>query len=374
MIIQIAKLLQISKTKYQHWKIYKASFLIMLLPSAFSHAQNAGYNNAYQNYYQNQTNGNYYNYQNEGQNNPNYQPSYNYEHPKQADDAPFNMVEHKNVRSSNGNKMGLRSLDALSLKSNVALVIDQDANRVLYEKNTHAVLPIASITKVMTSLVVMDAKLPLDEILTITDEDVDYQKNTSSRLKLGQRLTRQEMLLLALMSSENRAASALGRYYPGGKSAFVAAMNRKAKELGMNDSRFVDSNGLSSHNVSSAYDLGRLVFAAAQNSLIRSFSTSLNYNIVGPNGNILDYKNTNRLVKQGNWEILMQKTGYISEAGKCLVLQAKVMGRSVIIVLLDAAASAGRFNDALRIKAWLEGAISENQLDDNQKNHKIKHS
>ncbi len=373
-MVQIKKILQFNKIKQKHWKIYKASFLIMLMPTAFVQAQNAGYNSDYQNYYQNQTNGNYYNYQNDAQNNTNYQPSYNNERAKQVNnDAPFNMIEHKNVRVSNGKKMGLRTADALSLQSSVALVIDQDANRVLYEKNTHAVLPIASITKVMTSLVVMDAKLPLDEILTITDEDIDYAKNTSSRLKLGQRLTRQEMLLLALMSSENRAASALGRYYPGGRPAFIAAMNRKCKELGMNDSRFTDSNGLSSHNVSSAYDLGRLVFAASQYPLIRNFSTSLNYNIVSPTGNVLDYKNTNRLVKQGNWEILMQKTGYISEAGKCLVLQAKVMGRSVIIVLLDAAASASRFNDALRIKSWLEGALSENQLK-HEESRKIRHS
>jgi D-alanyl-D-alanine endopeptidase (penicillin-binding protein 7) len=331
-----------------------------LLPVALVHAQGTGYNNNYQQYYQRQSG--YYDYNNDGKNNPNYKSPYDYKNSSDAL-APSQLVERKNVKTSYGKQMGLRNIDALSLKSSVALVIDQDANRVLYEKNTHAVLPIASITKVMTSLVVLDAKLPMDEVLTITDEDVDYQKHTSSRLRLGQRLTRQEMLLLALMSSENRAASALGRYYPGGKPAFVAAMNRKAKELGMNDTKFVDSNGLSSLNVSSAYDLGRMVFAASQHPEIRHFSTNLSYNITGVNGRALPYKNTNRLVKAGTWEIGMQKTGYISEAGKCLVMQTKIMGRSVILVLLDAAASAGRFNDASRIKAWLESSISENQND-----------
>ncbi len=359
-------LLHFTKRSVKHWKIYKASLLMAILPAALVHAQNTGYNNSYQQYYQQQSG--YYDYNNDAKNNQNYKSPYDYKNSNDAL-APAQMVERKNVKSSNGKLLGLRGIDALSLKSSVALVIDQDANRVLYEKNTHAVLPIASITKVMTSLVVLDAKLPMDEILTITDEDVDYQKHTSSRLRVGQRLTRQEMLLLALMSSENRAASALGRYYPGGKPAFVASMNRKAKELGMNDSKFVDSNGLSSQNVSSAYDLGRMVFAASQHTVIRNFSTNLNYNIVSANGSILPYKNTNRLIKEGNWEIGMQKTGYISEAGKCLVMQAKIMGRSVILVLLDAAASAARFNDALRIKAWLESSVSENE------NHnKNKHS
>ncbi len=347
-----------NKTKNMKAGLTIALALTLATLSSFSNAQNAGYNNAYQQYYQQQSG--YYDYNNDAKNNSSYNNAYSYDNSSNAN-APAILKERKNVHTSLGKSMGLRTADVLSLKSSVALVIDQDSNRVLYEKNTHAILPIASITKVMTALVVLDAKLPLDEVLTITDEDVDYQKNTSSRLKIGQRLTRQEMLLLALMSSENRAASALGRYYPGGKASFIAAMNRKARAIGMTETRYVDSNGLSSQNVSSAYDLGRIVYSAAQYPLIRSFSTNLGYSISGLNGQSLEFKNTNRLVKSGTWEILMQKTGYISEAGKCLIMQAKVLGRSIIMVFLDSAGSADRFNDALRIKAWLESGYNNQQ-------------
>lgn len=257
-------------------------------------------------------------------------------------------------RPSLGEAMGLRDTDdALALRSSVALVMDQNTNEVLFQKNSTAVLPIASITKLMTALVVMDARLPMDEVLTITEEDRDTEKHSSSRLRFGTQLTREELLLLALMSSENRAASALGRHYPGGLPAFVQAMNRKARELGMNDSHFVDSSGLSSSNVSSALDLARLVKAAYRNPTIRAFSTKTEHE-VNVQGRTLHYVSTNRLVRGGNWEIGLQKTGFISEAGRCLVMQAHVGGRDVVMVFLDSEGNLTRFADANRVRDWLE--------------------
>lgn len=257
-------------------------------------------------------------------------------------------------RPSLGEAMGLRDTDdALALRSSVALVMDQSTNEVLFQKNSTAVLPIASITKLMTALVVMDARLPMDEVLTITEEDRDTEKHSSSRLRFGTQLTRQELLLLALMSSENRAASALGRHYPGGLPAFVQAMNRKARELGMNDSHFVDSSGLSSSNVSSALDLARLVKAAYRNPTIRAFSTQTEHE-VNVQGRTLHYVSTNRLVRGGNWDIGLQKTGFISEAGRCLVMQAHVGGRDVVMVFLDSEGNLTRFADANRVRDWLE--------------------
>ncbi len=257
-------------------------------------------------------------------------------------------------RPSLGEALGLRDTDdALSLRSSVALVMDQNSNEVLFQKNAAAVLPIASITKLMTALVVMDARLPMDEVLTITEEDRDTEKHSSSRLRFGTQLTRQELLLLALMSSENRAASALGRHYPGGLPAFVQAMNRKARELGMNDSHFVDSSGLSSSNVSSALDLARLVKAAYRNPTIRAFSTQTEHE-VNVLGRTQHYVSTNRLVRGGNWDIGLQKTGFISEAGRCLVMQARVGGRDVVMVFLDSSGNLTRFADANRVRDWLE--------------------
>lgn len=257
-------------------------------------------------------------------------------------------------RPSLGEALGLRDTDdALSLRSSVALVMDQNTNEVLFQKNAAAVLPIASITKLMTALVVMDARLPMDEVLTITEEDRDTEKHSSSRLRFGTQLTRQELLLLALMSSENRAASALGRHYPGGLPAFVQAMNRKARELGMNDSHFVDSSGLSSSNVSSALDLARLVKAAYRNPTIRAFSTQTEHE-VNVLGRTQHYVSTNRLVRGGNWDIGLQKTGFISEAGRCLVMQARVGGRDVVMVFLDSSGNLTRFADANRVRDWLE--------------------
>lgn len=258
------------------------------------------------------------------------------------------------AKPSLGEALGLRDTeDALALRSSVALVMDQNSNEVLFQKNAAAVLPIASITKLMTALVVMDARQPMDEVLTITEEDRDNEKHSSSRLRFGAQLSRQEALLLALMSSENRAASVLGRSYPGGLPAFVQAMNRKARELGMNDSHFVDSNGLSSSNVSSAMDLVRMVNAAYRNPTIREFSTQTEHE-VNVLGRTQHYVSTNRLVRGGNWEIGLQKTGFISEAGQCLVMQARVNGRNVVMVFLDSVGKLSRFADANRVRDWLE--------------------
>ncbi|MFS8976093.1 D-alanyl-D-alanine endopeptidase [Cupriavidus necator] len=273
--------------------------------------------------------------------------------------APVRAAFTPQAKPSLGEAMGLRDTsDALALRSSVALVMDQNSNEVLFQKNASAVLPIASITKLMTALVVMDARLPMDEVLTISEDDRDNEKHSSSRLRFGTQLTRQELLLLALMSSENRAASALGRHYPGGLPAFVQAMNRKARELGMNDSHFVDSSGLSSSNVSSAMDLVRMVNAAYRNPTIREFSTQTEHE-VNVMGRTQHYVSTNRLVRGGNWEIGLQKTGFISEAGQCLVMQAKVQGRNVVMVFLDSAGKLSRFADANRVKDWLEHAPSQ---------------
>ena len=243
--------------------------------------------------------------------------------------------------------------DALDLKSSVALVVDQDTKEVLFRKNDLAVLPIASITKLMTGLLVSEAKLSMDETITITQDDVDLEKGSSSRLRVGTELTRGELLHLALMSSENRAANALGRTYPGGLSVFVSLMNARAKSLGMTDTRYVEPTGLSSKNQSSAHDLATLVNVAYGDPTLRELSTSTGYQVeVGRR--TLHYNNTNRLVKNPAWDIGLQKTGYISEAGQCLVMQAKVAGRKLIMVFLDSAGKLSRLGDAERVKRWVE--------------------
>jgi serine-type D-Ala-D-Ala endopeptidase (penicillin-binding protein 7) len=259
-------------------------------------------------------------------------------------------------RLSFGQAFGLHdTADKLELKSSVALVMDQETHEVLFSKNSQAVLPIASITKLMTAMVVTEANLPLDEVLTITEDDVDMEKGSRSRLKVGTQLTRGDMLHLALMSSENRAAHALGRHYPGGLSAFVVAMNRKAQELGLLDTRYVEPTGLSSRNQSSARDLATLVGAAHQHQIIRELSTSPEY-LVEIDHQVQHFKNTNGLVNSPAWDIGLQKTGYISEAGRCLVMQAKLAGRKLIMVFLDSAGKYSRIGDAERIRKWLEGA------------------
>jgi serine-type D-Ala-D-Ala endopeptidase (penicillin-binding protein 7) len=257
------------------------------------------------------------------------------------------------ARPSVGQLNGLHKVDdALELKSSVALVLDQDTNEVLFSKNPQAVLPIASITKLMTALVVSEANQPLDEMLSISAEDVDSEKGSRSRLQVGTRLSREEMLHLALMASENRAASALGRHYPGGSVAFVAAMNRKAQALGMQDTRYAEPTGLSSRNQSSATDLAVLVREVDKYPLIRQLSTSLEYE-VAIGARHLNFRNTNGLVRSGEWDIGLQKTGYISEAGRCLVMQAQLSGRKLIMVLLDSAGKYSRIGDAERIRKWL---------------------
>ena len=264
------------------------------------------------------------------------------------------MVKAAPVVPSFGQKAGLHATsDMLDLKSSVAYVIDQDTNEVLLSKNDQAVLPIASITKLMTGLIISEAKLPMDESITITQDDVDTEKGSSSRLRVGATLTRGELLHLALMASENRAAHALGRTYPGGMSTFVALMNSKAAQLGMRDTRYVEPTGLSSQNQSSAKDLATLVGIAYQDATLRELSTSPSHSVEVGN-RTLQYNTTNRLVKNPNWDIGLQKTGYISEAGQCLVMQAKIAGRKLIMVFLDSAGKLGRIGDAERVRRWVE--------------------
>ena len=245
--------------------------------------------------------------------------------------------------------------DRLALYSASALVIDQVTGQSLLDKNSHEVVPIASISKLMTAMVVLDAKLDLNEVIAIGDEDVDGLKGTRSRLPVGTTMTRETAMLLALMSSENRAAHTLGRHYPGGLSAFVSAMNRKAQSLGMNSSRFEEPTGLSSNNVSTARDLARMVTAAARYPEIRAFSTTAEATLE-LNGRVHRFGTTNPLVRSDNWEIGLSKTGYISEAGRCLVMQARVADKPVVIVLLDSAGKMTRVGDANRIKRWMESA------------------
>ncbi|MBX9833494.1 MAG: D-alanyl-D-alanine endopeptidase [Burkholderiaceae bacterium] len=257
-------------------------------------------------------------------------------------------------KPSFGQMAGLHEItDPLELKSSVALVIDQDTHEVLLSKNDHAVLPIASLTKLMTGMIISQAKLPMDEPITITQDDVDTEKGSRSRLTVGTTLTRGEMLHLALMSSENRAAHALGRTYPGGLGIFVTQMNTKARLLGMTDTRYVEPTGLSSRNQSSARDLATLVNVAHGDPLLRELSTSPGYE-VAVGSRTLQYNNTNGLVKNPSWEIGLQKTGYISEAGRCLVMQTQVAGRKLIMVFLDSAGKFSRLGDAERVRQWVE--------------------
>ncbi|MFA7269886.1 MAG: D-alanyl-D-alanine endopeptidase [Sterolibacterium sp.] len=243
----------------------------------------------------------------------------------------------------------------LMVQSASALVLDQSTGAVLFEKNAGAVLPIASITKLMTAMVALDASPNLDETLIIGEDDVDFLKGTHSRLKVGTQLTREEMLRLALMSSENRAASCLSSHYPGGRAAFILAMNRKAQELGLQDTQFSDPTGLTAANVSSARDLVKMVAAAHQYPLIRDFTTTSEYE-VRIAGRTQAFHNTNSLVKSASWDIGLSKTGYISEAGKCLVMQAWLNNKPTIIVLLDSLGKMTRIGDANRIKRWVESA------------------
>jgi serine-type D-Ala-D-Ala endopeptidase (penicillin-binding protein 7) len=257
-------------------------------------------------------------------------------------------------KQSFGEMAGLHSeRDELDLKSGVAFVVDQDTNEVLFNKNSNTVLPIASLTKLMTGVVLSEARLPMNEQITITQDDVDTEKGSRSRLTVGTTLTRAEMLHLALMSSENRAANALGRTYPGGLPEFVRLMNTKAKLLGMKATRYVEPTGLSSQNQSSAQDLAILVNAAYKDQAVREYSTSPGYE-VAVGARTLQYNTTNRLVKNPEWDIGLQKTGFISEAGQCLVMQTKIAGRKLIMVFLDSAGKYSRLADAERVRRWVE--------------------
>lgn len=258
------------------------------------------------------------------------------------------------LRPSFGQIAGLHGAhDSLDLKSSVALVIDQDTSEVLFSKNDKAILPIASLTKLMTGLILSEARLPMNEVITISQDDVDTEKGSSSRLKVGTELSRGELLHLALMSSENRAAHALGRSYPGGLPVFVGLMNAKARLIGMNDTNYAEPTGLSSKNQSSARDLVKLVNVAYGDPILRELSTSPAHQVAVGN-RTLQYNNTNRLVKNPMWEIGLQKTGYITEAGQCLVMQAKVAGRKLIMVFLDSAGKLSRIGDAERVRRWVE--------------------
>lgn len=264
------------------------------------------------------------------------------------------------VAVSYADRMGLRHVDdPLNLNSSAALIVDADTQEILLGKNDHAVLPVASLTKLMTALIVAESGLEMDETIQISPSDVDRLKNSGSRLKVGARLSREQAMHLALMSSENRAAHALARTYPGGVNQFVALMNQRAQQLGMSDTRFVDPTGLSSGNQSSARDMAILANVTNQVPAIRHFSTSAGYQL--PVGrHMIPYRNSNRLVDRDNWDISLQKTGFIREAGRCLVMHVNVAGRNLIMVLLDAKDSKSRFGDAERMRMWAERSLYSN--------------
>ena len=247
-----------------------------------------------------------------------------------------------------------RHVSSPRLRSSIAMIYDVRSGRPLYEKNADSVAPIASISKLMTAMVVLDAKLPMDAVITISREDMDRLKGTHSRMRPGMRLTRGELLKLALMASENRAAAALARTYPGGTEAEVAQMNAKARELGMLDTHFLEPTGLNSGNVSTAQDLVKMVMAAQAYPAIHQATTSSSH-VVEPAGyRPMMYRNTNPLVRNASWDIGLSKTGYINEAGRCLVMKANIEDRPVVIVLLDSWGKRTRIGDANRVKQWME--------------------
>jgi serine-type D-Ala-D-Ala endopeptidase (penicillin-binding protein 7) len=275
----------------------------------------------------------------------------------EPENAPTTEADPPQVKDgvSWGHAAGLhRTPDPLRLKASAAFVVDQRSGEVLLRKNENAVLPIASLTKLMTALVLTQAKLPLNEVITITDDDVDNERNSRSRLRVGTSLTRAEALRLALMSSENRAAHALGRTFPGGLGAFVAAMNRKSRALGTKNTTFADPTGLSSRNQSTARDVAVVAAAASKEPLIREYSTTIEHEAMLGKRKVR-YENSDRLVKSPRWNIHLQKTGYIVEAGQCLVLNATMANRDLILVLLDSADKRSRIDDAERIRHWATG-------------------
>lgn len=267
---------------------------------------------------------------------------------KHAKRTPARAHLHKVAAVDNGE---------LSVQSNIALVVDQSTGRAVFAKNIDEVHPIASISKLMTAQVILDAQVPMDQRITITDADVDTEKGTGSRLRVGTELTRTQLLQLALMSSENRAAHALARTYPEGLQAFVLLMNQKAKALGMNNTHFVEPTGLSSANVSTASDLVKMVRAAERYAVIREYTTTSSRD-VEVMGRVLRFNNTNRLVGSEAWDISLSKTGFINEAGRCLVMQARIENRPLTIVLLDSYGRLTRLGDANRIRKWLTSQVS----------------
>jgi D-alanyl-D-alanine endopeptidase (penicillin-binding protein 7) len=267
-------------------------------------------------------------------------------------------------RESVGHRAGLHKVKGeLALSASAAMVIDQDTGQVLLHKNGDAVLPIASLTKMMTALVLTESKLPMHEIIKITDDDVDVERHSRSRLKVGTTLSRSQALQLALMSSENRAAHALGRTYPAGIVAFVQAMNAKAAALGMKNTKYVDPTGLATGNQSTAQDLALLAATAARNPLLAEYSTTRQHEVQLANGRTLQFHNSNRLVKNPKWDILLQKTGYIVEAGWCMLLDTKIGGHNMLVVLLDAGGASPRVLDAERIRHWVgaQFGVTESQ-------------
>ena len=245
-----------------------------------------------------------------------------------------------------------------NLRSGIALVYDETSQRPLFAKDADSIAPIASITKLMTAMVVLDANLQMDEKITLTAQDEDRYKRSRSRMRRGMELERRDLLKLALMASENRAAAALARTYPGGTAAMVAQMNQKAQALGMEDTHFVDPTGLHSGNVSTARDLVKMVLAAQTYDEIRSATTSSSHAVDVGRKQVLQYRNTNPLVRNANWDIGLSKTGYISEAGRCLVMEARINERPVVIVLLDSWGKRTRVGDANRVRRWMETALA----------------
>jgi D-alanyl-D-alanine endopeptidase (penicillin-binding protein 7) len=250
-----------------------------------------------------------------------------------------------------------KASDQPLLRSGSVLVLDENSSSVLLSRHSDVAAPIASITKLMTALVVLDAGQSLDEAIEITRDDQDDVKGSTSRLAIGVELNRGDLVHLAMMSSENRAAHAIGRSYPGGVIACVEAMNAKARALGMASARFVDPTGLSSGNVASPEDLSKLVIAASENPKIQQYSTDDGY-VVPVGRRMVEFRNTDSLVSNKGWNIIVQKTGYIAEAGRCLVMKALIEGRSIVIVLLDSVGKRTRVADARRIKKWMESRRS----------------
>jgi len=251
----------------------------------------------------------------------------------------------------------------LTIKSPKAIIYDADSGDIIFQKKANEKSSIASLTKLMTAMVLIDSNLDLNEKVKITKKDQDRIKGTKSRLWLGSELTRKELLSIALIASDNRAASALSNSYPGGKKAFVQAMNVKAKQLGMDDTSFADPTGLDKNNISTAIDLVKMTQAAQQYPIIRELSTSSYYEAYIKNKKIrLNYNNTNLLVRQGLWDIDISKTGYIREAGKCLIMQTKVMDKPIIMVFLKSYGKYTRTADAKRVKKWLENVHMQANL------------